>query len=99
MIFHPPGCACLVCAAKARAVLPVKHAQGVKHQGVKHPLPPPSVPAESPWVRWGRLGGKIGGLKGGRVGGPARAAALSPTRRREIARQGARARWGDAPST
>ena len=33
--------------------------------------------------------GRLGGLKGG----PARAAALSPTRRRAIARQAARARW------
>jgi len=34
--------------------------------------------------------GRLGGLKGG----PARASALSPSRRREIARLGARARWG-----
>ena len=33
--------------------------------------------------------GHLGGLKGG----PARAAALTPKRRREIARAGARARW------
>ena len=33
--------------------------------------------------------GRLGGLKGG----PARAAALSAKRRREIARQAARARW------
>ena len=33
--------------------------------------------------------GRLGGLKGG----PARASALSPTRRREIARLAARARW------
>jgi hypothetical protein len=33
--------------------------------------------------------GRLGGLKGG----PARAAALSPKRRREIARAAARARW------
>ena len=33
--------------------------------------------------------GRLGGLKGG----PARAAALSPRRRREIAKAGARARW------
>jgi hypothetical protein len=33
--------------------------------------------------------GRLGGLKGG----PARAAALSPRRRREIARTAARARW------
>lgn len=33
------------------------------------------------------------GRRGGLKGGPARAAALSPTRRREIARMGARARW------
>jgi hypothetical protein len=33
--------------------------------------------------------GRLGGLKGG----PARAAALSPIRRREIARNAARARW------
>ena len=34
--------------------------------------------------------GRLGGLKGG----PARAHALSPARRKEIARQAARARWG-----
>jgi hypothetical protein len=34
--------------------------------------------------------GRLGGLKGG----PARAAALSPARRREIARRAARKRWG-----
>jgi hypothetical protein len=33
------------------------------------------------------------GRKGGLKGGPARAAALSPARRREIARAAARARW------
>jgi hypothetical protein len=33
--------------------------------------------------------GRLGGLKGG----PARADALTPTRRREIARKAARARW------
>jgi hypothetical protein len=30
----------------------------------------------------------------GRIGGPARAKALSPERRKEIARKGAAARWG-----
>ncbi len=35
--------------------------------------------------------GKLGGLKGGK----ARAAALTPERRREIAKKAARARWGD----
>jgi hypothetical protein len=34
--------------------------------------------------------GRLGGLKGG----PARAATLSPERRREIARRAARRRWG-----
>jgi len=34
--------------------------------------------------------GRLGGLKGG----PARASALSASRRKEIARLGARARWG-----
>jgi hypothetical protein len=34
--------------------------------------------------------GRLGGLRGG----PARAAALSPERRREIARRAARKRWG-----
>jgi hypothetical protein len=36
--------------------------------------------------------GRLGGLKGG----PARAAALSPGRRKEIARNAARARWNAA---
>lgn len=35
--------------------------------------------------------GRLGGLKGG----PARKAALSPQRRREIARAAAKARWAD----
>jgi hypothetical protein len=33
------------------------------------------------------------GRKGGQKGGPARAAALTPERRREIARSAANARW------
>lgn len=37
--------------------------------------------------------GRLGGLKGG----PARAARLSPRRRREIARTAARARWSRTP--
>lgn len=41
--------------------------------------------------------GRLGGLRGGPIGGPARAAALSPRRRREIARQAARARWEVLP--
>lgn len=41
--------------------------------------------------------GRIGGLRGGPIGGRARAAALSPRRRREIARAAARARWHALP--
>ena len=41
--------------------------------------------------------GRLGGLKGGPKGGRARAAALSPSRRRQIARDAARARWGMLP--
>ena len=37
--------------------------------------------------------------KGGRKGGKARAEALTPERRAEIATQGAAARWGDATRT
>lgn len=37
--------------------------------------------------------GKLGGLKGGK----ARAAKLSPERRKEIAQGAARARWGSKP--
>ena len=33
--------------------------------------------------------------KGGRIGGPKRAAALSPERRKEIAKRAAQARWAD----
>ncbi len=36
--------------------------------------------------------------KGGRKGGPARAASLSPKRRREIAQKAARARWATKES-
>src|SRR4051794_18939513 len=38
--------------------------------------------------------GRLGGLKGGPLGGRARAAALSPRRRKDIARRAAAARWG-----
>jgi hypothetical protein len=41
--------------------------------------------------------GRLGGLKGGPLGGRARAAALSPSERAEIARRAAAARWGKAP--
>jgi len=41
--------------------------------------------------------GRLGGLKGGRKGGRARAAALSPRRRADIARCAAAARWGHLP--
>ena len=37
--------------------------------------------------------GRRGGKAGGRKGGAARAASLSPERRREIAKQAAEARW------
>lgn len=37
--------------------------------------------------------GKLGGLKGGR----ARAATLSPERRKQIAQKAAQARWGKKP--
>jgi hypothetical protein len=38
--------------------------------------------------------GRLGGLKGGPLGGRARAAALSPRRRADIARRAAASRWG-----
>src|SRR3954447_20140846 len=41
--------------------------------------------------------GRLGGLRGGPVGGRARAEALAPERRREIARAAAEARWGRLP--
>lgn len=34
------------------------------------------------------------GRKAGKIGGPARAAALSPNRRKQIAKKAAQARWG-----
>ena len=37
-----------------------------------------------------------GQRRGGLMGGPARAKALTPKQRREIARKAAAARWGDA---
>lgn len=43
--------------------------------------------------------GRLGGLRGGKRGGRARAAALSPQRRRRIARDAARARWGVLPES
>lgn len=42
--------------------------------------------------QFNRERGKLGGIKGG----PARAAALSPERRSEIARAAALARWGES---
>lgn len=39
------------------------------------------------------------GRKGGAKGGPARAASLTPERRREIAQKAAAARWGKADET
>lgn len=42
--------------------------------------------------------GRLGGLRGGRRGGLARAANLTASRRRQIARAAARARWG-VPAT
>ena len=39
------------------------------------------------------------GRKGGAKGGPARAAALTPERRREIARKAAATRWGRQDET
>jgi hypothetical protein len=41
--------------------------------------------------------GRLGGLKGGPLGGRARAKALSPRRRADIARSAAAARWGGLP--
>src|SRR4051794_37155472 len=41
--------------------------------------------------------GRLGGLKGGPLGGRARAAALSPRERAEIARRAAAVRWGRTP--
>lgn len=49
--------------------------------------PPPAGPAKNPAaVALGKLGGK--------KGGPARAAKLTPTRRKEIAKKAAAKRWG-----
>jgi hypothetical protein len=54
----------------------------------------------SPFPRTDSLGRALGAAVlrarrcGGRKGGPARALALTPERRTEIARQGALARWG-----
>lgn len=42
------------------------------------------------------LSSEESGRRGGLLGGPARSAALSPARRKEIARLAARARWGRA---
>lgn len=42
--------------------------------------------------------GRKGGLAGGKVGGKARAAALSPERRKEIAKKAADARWAKRDS-
>ena len=81
MIVHPAGCPCLICGIKAqRSAESVKHPESVKQEPVKHPRLPALDQSRAK---------RRAGLKGG----PARAAALSPTRRREIAQLGARARW------
>ena len=96
MIFHPTGCACLVCAAKARqpASKP-EPASDVKHP-VKHPVKHRASQASPPGAgpRVPAFGSRWAQRQGGLRGGPARAAALSPTRRREIAQRAARVRWG-----
>lgn len=59
-------------------------------------IPEPEPPEKKEWVdpviRRARI--KELNAKGGRKGGPARAAKLSPERRKEIARIAALARWG-----
>lgn len=52
------------------------------------------VPAERPKNRAAVSLGR----RGGRVGGPARAAALTPEQRSEIAKKGAEVRWGKKSS-
>ena len=85
MIFHPKGCPCLVCAAKGRSAPPAKHEEA-KQQGKQVPAKHAVTAAlKSPlsWGRWGRRGGQ------------ARAARLTPARRREIAQRAAHARWSN----
>jgi hypothetical protein len=59
--------------------------------------PPPEDQPEDPIKEAARELGRRGGLKGGK----ARAEKLSPSRRKEIAKKAAAARWGqsDAPDT
>jgi hypothetical protein len=56
--------------------------------------PPRSEEPEDPVRAAAALLGRKGGLKGGK----ARAASLTPEKRREIARKAAAARWHDRPS-
>ena|SRR5712691_3581425 len=82
--------ACLVCDWTGTLLEPVDAPE------IGEPCPSCRAPTERLRVRSLRAVnahaaalGRLGGLKGG----PARAASLSATRRREIARAGARARW------
>lgn len=85
---------CLVC----------EHELEVEERSDALPIGPPCSECRAPTERLGILErrtvsvdrnpnaaalGRLGGLKGG----PARAAALSASRRKEIAREAARARW------
>ncbi len=69
--------------ASLRALDVVRHATEEAEPAAETPQAPKKDPAA---VALGR--------KGGLKGGKARAAALSPEKRREIAKKAARARWG-----
>jgi hypothetical protein len=85
---------CLVCDAETRIIEPERT------EPIGYPCPECHAPTERVEVLAHKLRtaapnphaaalGRLGGLKGG----PARAAALSPERRREIARRAAARRW------
>ena len=67
---------------------PLFNCQGARRA---KPLGENKVYTESQFRAWGMVGGRKGGL----IGGPARAKALSKSRRSEIAKLAAKARWAN----
>jgi hypothetical protein len=73
-------------AKKARPSDPNQLAKFIVDQATREEPAEPSAAMRREMARWL-------GARGGQKGGPARAAALSPSRRAEIAKRAAQARW------
>jgi hypothetical protein len=76
-------------AKKARPTDPNQLAKFIVDQATGEPVEP-NAAMRREMARWL-------GARGGQKGGPARAAALSPSRRAEIARKAAATRWKKKP--